>query len=205
MRVHQAAAVRHSAVKAARCEATRLLRWLADQSRYSGTGQTARPDDKVRTFPVHQEAVQHSTFSQWRPYRRCVARSSPFISTGLPTWTSQPGICIGFSACWCSWLRWYDGEDFVLRPVPVWAATAWCQRTGSWSDRIQVPQWVLSEVPGGHLQQSGIKSRTLRTKYGGRNWTPGRPKMSYLHFRKNEALKRLIFSSIFLVRALNDP
>ena len=44
-RVHQAAAACHSAVKAARCEATRLLRRLADQSRYSGTGQTARPDD----------------------------------------------------------------------------------------------------------------------------------------------------------------
>ena len=33
-----------------------------------------------------------------------------------------------------------------LRPVQWWAATAWCQRTGDWSDRIQVPQWVLSEV-----------------------------------------------------------
>ena len=33
-----------------------------------------------------------------------------------------------------------------LRPVQWWAATARCERTGSWSDRIQVPQWVLSEV-----------------------------------------------------------
>ena len=33
-----------------------------------------------------------------------------------------------------------------LRPVQWWAFTAWCQRTGNWSDRIQVPQWVLSEV-----------------------------------------------------------
>ena len=33
-----------------------------------------------------------------------------------------------------------------LRPVQWWAATAWCQRTGNWSDRIQVPEWVLSEV-----------------------------------------------------------
>ena len=33
-----------------------------------------------------------------------------------------------------------------LCPVQWWAATAWCQRTGSWSDRITVPQWVLSEV-----------------------------------------------------------
>ena len=33
-----------------------------------------------------------------------------------------------------------------LRPVQWWAVTAWCQRTGNWFDRIQVPQWVLSEV-----------------------------------------------------------
>ena len=33
-----------------------------------------------------------------------------------------------------------------LRPFQWWAATAWCQRTGNWSDRIQVPLWVLSEV-----------------------------------------------------------
>ena len=33
-----------------------------------------------------------------------------------------------------------------LRPVQWWAATAWCQETGSWSDRITVPQWVLSKV-----------------------------------------------------------
>ena len=26
-----------------------------------------------------------------------------------------------------------------LRPVQWWAATAWCQRSGNWSDRIQVP------------------------------------------------------------------
>ena len=31
-------------------------------------------------------------------------------------------------------------------PVQWWAATAWCQRTGSWTDRITVPQWVLSEL-----------------------------------------------------------
>ena len=33
-----------------------------------------------------------------------------------------------------------------LRPVQLWAATAWCRGTVNWSDRIQVPQWVLSEV-----------------------------------------------------------
>ena len=33
-----------------------------------------------------------------------------------------------------------------LRPVQWWAATTWCQRTGSWTDQITVPQSVLSEV-----------------------------------------------------------
>ena len=79
-RVPQAAAARRSAVKAARCEATRLLRRLAYQSRYSGTGQTARPNNhqcasvsrldhqlrEVRPhsksrLPVHRDAAQHST------------------------------------------------------------------------------------------------------------------------------------------------
>ena len=33
-----------------------------------------------------------------------------------------------------------------MAPVQWWAAIAWWQKTGNWSDRIQVPQWVLSEV-----------------------------------------------------------
>ena len=33
-----------------------------------------------------------------------------------------------------------------LHPVQWWAITAWCQRTGNWSDKITVPQWVLSEM-----------------------------------------------------------
>ena len=132
-RVHQAAAARRSAVKAARCEATRLLRRLADQSRYSETGQTARPDDhqcapvsrldhQIREVRLRSKSGLFQfigrQFNTRRftvaPYRRCVARTSPFITTGLPTRTSQLGICLGFSACWCSWFRWYDGEDFVF-------------------------------------------------------------------------------------------
>ena len=84
--VHQAAATRHLAVKTARCEATRLLRRLADQGRYSGTGSTACPDNhqgapvswldhqlrEVRShtksrLPVHRDAVQHSTFHSGVP------------------------------------------------------------------------------------------------------------------------------------------
>ena len=81
-RVHQAAVARRSAVKAARCDDWRL----ADQSRYSGTGQTARPDNhqgasvsrldhqlrEVRPhyksrLPVHRDAVQHSTIHSGAP------------------------------------------------------------------------------------------------------------------------------------------
>ena len=43
--VHQAAETRRLAVEAARCEATHLLRRLADQGRYTGRSSTARPDN----------------------------------------------------------------------------------------------------------------------------------------------------------------
>ena len=33
-----------------------------------------------------------------------------------------------------------------LHPVQWWATKTWCQRNGSWSDRITVPQWVLLKV-----------------------------------------------------------
>ena len=105
-RVHQAAAARHSAVKAARCEATRLLRQLADQSRYSGNRPNCTPRQPTvcsscsagssttrsqTSFQVRTSSSSgcSSTLdnSQWRPYWRCVSKSSPFISTGLPTRT----------------------------------------------------------------------------------------------------------------------
>ena len=84
--VHQAAKTCRLAVEAARCEATRLLRRLADQGRYTGTSSTARPDNhqgplvswldhqlrEVRPhtksrLPVHWDAVQHSTFHSGAP------------------------------------------------------------------------------------------------------------------------------------------
>ena len=33
-----------------------------------------------------------------------------------------------------------------LRTIQCWAATAWCQRTENWTDKIIVPQWVQQEV-----------------------------------------------------------
>ena len=80
--VHQAAKTRRLAVEAA----TRLLRRLADQGRYTGTSSTAHPDNhqgppvswldyqlrEVRPhtksrLPVHWDAVQHSTFHSGAP------------------------------------------------------------------------------------------------------------------------------------------
>ena len=84
--VHQAAETRRLSVEAARCEATRLLRRLADQSRYTGGSSTAFPDNhqgppvsrmdhqlrEVRPhtksrLPVHWDAVQHSTLHSGAP------------------------------------------------------------------------------------------------------------------------------------------
>ena len=89
--VHQAAATRRLAVKSARCEATRLLRRLADQGRYSGIGSTARPDNhqgapvswldhQLREVRSHTKSKTSSSsgcsstldVSQWRPCRKCV-------------------------------------------------------------------------------------------------------------------------------------
>ena len=107
-RVHHAAATSCSAVKAARCEATRLLRRLADQSRYSGTGQTARPDedqcapvsrldDQLREvrphsksrLTVHRDAVQHSTIHSGAPTED--ASESPDRSSTLDDQSDHHG------------------------------------------------------------------------------------------------------------------
>ena len=107
-RVHQAAATRRLAVKAARCEAARLLRRLADQGRYSGTGSTARPDNhqgapvswldhqlrEVRShtksrLPVNRDAVQHSTFHSGAPTED--ASKGPVSSSALDDRSEHDG------------------------------------------------------------------------------------------------------------------
>ena len=106
--VHQAAATYRLAVKAARCEATRLLRRLADQGRYSGTGSTARPDNhqgapvswldhqlrEIRShtksrLPVHRDAVQHSTFHSGAPTED--ASKGPVSSSALDDQSEHHG------------------------------------------------------------------------------------------------------------------
>ena len=98
--VHQAAETRRLAVEAARCEATRLLRGLADQGRYTGRSSTAGPDNhqgppvslldhqlrEVRPhtksrLPVHWDAVQHSTFHSGAPAEN--ACKGPVSSSAL--------------------------------------------------------------------------------------------------------------------------
>ena len=151
--VHQAAKTHRLAVEAARCEATRQLRRLADQGRYSGISSTARPDNhqgppvswldhqlrEVRPhsksrLPVHWDAVQHSTFHRGAPAEN--ACKGPVSSSTLD---GQSGMLVFMASL-------VRRGRLRLHPVQWWAATAWCQRTGNWSGRIQVPQWVLSEV-----------------------------------------------------------
>ena len=95
-----AAETRRLAVEAARCEATRLLRQLADQGRYTRTSSTARPDNhqgppvfrmdhqlrEVRPhtksrLPVHWDAVQHSTLHSGAPAEN--ASKGPVSSSTL--------------------------------------------------------------------------------------------------------------------------
>ena len=98
--VHQAAETRRLAVEAARCEATCLLRRLADQGRYTGRSSTVRPDNhqgppvsrmdhqlrEIRPhtksrLPVHWDAVQHSTFHSGAPAEN--ASKGPVSSSTL--------------------------------------------------------------------------------------------------------------------------
>ena len=162
--VHQAAAARRSAVKAARCEATRLLRRLADQSRYSRTGQTARPDDHQGT-PVSR--MNHQLWEVRPP----PSQDFQFIGMQFNTWqftvAPLPKMRLKVQAVHQHWMtnpnmtardlqRLLGMLVFMallvqrgrlrLRPVQWLAVTSWCQTTRSWSNRITVPQWVLSEV-----------------------------------------------------------
>ena len=162
-RVHQAAA-RRSADKAARCEATCLLRRLADQSRYSGTGQLhAQTTIRVLQFLgwIINYEKSDLTPSQNFQFIGMQFNTGQFTVAPLPKmrlkvqsvhqhWMTDPNITardlhrlLGMLVFTASLVR---RGRLRLCLVQWWAATAWCQRTGSWSDRITVPQWVLSEV-----------------------------------------------------------
>ena len=164
--VHQAAETRRLAVEAARCEATRLLRRLTDQGRYTGRSSTARPDNlmiKVLQFLGWIINFEKSdlTPSQDFQFIRMQFNTRRFTVAPLPQmlvkvqsvlqhWMADPNITardlhrlLGMLVFMALLVR---RGRLRLRPVQWWAATAWCQKTGNWSDRIQVPQWVLSEV-----------------------------------------------------------
>ena len=141
------------------------LRRLADQSRYTRTGQTAHPDN-------HQCAPVSRLDHQLREIRPR-SKSGLFPSIGIQfntrqfTVVSLPKMCRKVQSVHQHWITDLNitardlhrllgmlvfmaslvrRRRLCLRPVQWWAAPAWCQRTGSWSDWIQVPQWFLSEV-----------------------------------------------------------
>ena len=102
-----------------------------------------RPHSKSG-LPVHRDAVQHSTIHSGAPTED--ASQSPVHSSILD---DQPKHHSPRSAQITGRAGVHGSTGTTrlrFRPVQWWAATAWCQRTGSWTDRITVPQWVLSEV-----------------------------------------------------------
>ena len=162
--VHQAAETRRLSVEAARCEATRLLRRLADQSRYTGGSSTAfsdnhqgppvsRMDHQLREVRPHTKSRLGFIGMQFNTRRFTVAPLPKMrikVQSVLQHWMANPNITardlhrlLGMLVFMASLVR---RGRLRLRPVQWWAATTWCQTTGNWSDRIQVPQWVLSEV-----------------------------------------------------------
>ena len=173
-RVHQAAAAHRSTVKAARCEATRVLRPLAYQSRYSGTGQTARPDNhqcapvsrldhqlrEVRPhsksrLPVHRDAVQHSTIHSGTPTED--ASQGPVRSSALDDrpehhsqWSAQASRHVG----WCSWLSWYDEEDSIVIRSSSGPPQHGARGPGAGPTGSQFLSGFCQRWPGGHIQQS---------------------------------------------------
>ena len=163
-RVNEAVTTRCGAVQAARCEATRLLRRLADPCRYSSTGSTACPDDhqcapvsrmdhKLREVRSHSKSGLPVYWVQFNTRQFTVAPlpkmrlKSPVRSSTLYDQPKHQGPrsaqIVGHSE-----VHGFAGTTgrLCLRPVQWWAATAWCQRTGNWTDRITVPPWVLAEV-----------------------------------------------------------
>ena len=165
--VHKATETSRSAVKKARCQAARLLRWLTDPCRYSRTDPSACPDDhqfapvsrldyqlrEVRPhsksgLPVHRDAVQHSTV-----HSGCVSKSSLFTNTGWPTLSSQPAICTDCWAWWCSWQHWYHGEDSASVQSSGGPPQLGARGQGTGLTGVQFLSGYCQRWHGGRLQQ----------------------------------------------------
>ena len=56
------------------------------------------------------------------------------------------------------------GKTSPLSRLQWWAATAWCQRTGNWSNRITVPQWAWWSSPA-VLQGLPLASREMEVTH----------------------------------------
>ena len=112
--------------------------WLDHQLR------EVRPHSKSR-LPIHRDAVQHSTFHSGAPTEN--AFKGPVSSSALDS-QSEHNCQRSAQASRYAGVHGFAGPARTApsSSSPMVDATAWCQRTGNWSDRIQVPQWVLSEV-----------------------------------------------------------
>ena len=136
---------------AASCEATRLLRRPSDNhqcapvSRLDHQIQEVKPRSKSGLFQSIGLQFNTRQFTVAPlPKMRCKVQSVH------QHWITDPNITardlhwlFGMLVFMASLVR---RRRLRLCLVQWWVATAWCQRTGSWSDQIQVPQWVLSEV-----------------------------------------------------------
>ena len=103
-----------------------------------------RPNTKPG-LPVSGNAFQHSTVYIGAPAEN--ASQGPVSSSALdeqPIVTARDLHSVLGMVVFMATLILHG--RLRLWPVQWWAATAWCQRTGNWIDKITVPQWVLQEV-----------------------------------------------------------
>ena len=159
-RVHQAVTPGRSAVKAARCEAARLLRRATTPEQTQLHVQMTISVLQFLGWIINYEKSD-LTPNQDFQFIGMQFNTRQFTVAPLPKmrlkvqsvhqhWMTSPNITardlhrlLGMVVFMASLV---PRGRLHLRPVQWWAATAWCQRTGRWTDRIKVPQWVLSEV-----------------------------------------------------------
>ena len=165
LRIYQASNASHCLVKAARCQATRLLGRLAD-IRAELPEQAQLHAEMTITLLQQLGWIINLEKSDLAPsqvfqFLGMQFNTRQFTVAPLPKmhlkiqsvhqhWMTSPIITArylhrlrGMMVFMATLVR---RGRLRLRPVQWWAATAWCQRTRNWSDRITVPQWVLQEV-----------------------------------------------------------